>query len=197
MATDTSKVYAGSSPKGKGIFYRAPEGTTLPTGATTALSAAYEYQGGNSEAGYTNKQERTSQKIRDHDGEVVANLQSEYTETFTIEVIESRNTPTLKTIYGDDNVTITPATSSSGEEVLVRHNEVVLPRSVFVFDTVYGKGKRRQCIPLGQVTEVGDVTFVSKDIVKYPLTIECYKYFDGANADYVLDWINDGIVAGS
>jgi len=200
MATDTSKVYlAGSAdgPNAKGLFYRAPEGTALPVSALTPLPAAYVYQGGNSDAGYTNSQSRDTTKIADHDGETVAVPQSAYSETFTIEVIESKNADTLKTVFGDDNVVITAATPTSGAEIRVIHNASILPRSVFVFDTKHGKGVRRQIVPLGQVTSVGDVTFVSKDIVKYPLTIECFKYLDGDKPAYVIDILNDGVVSGS
>lgn len=197
MATDTSKVYTPAGPKAKGIFYRAELGTTLPTDASTALAPEYKDQGGVSDAGVTNSQSRDVSKIKDFDGETVATPQTDYTETFQVELIESTNVETLKTVFGDGNVTFTPATSSQGAQITVRHNAELLPNSVFVVDTVQGRGSRRQVIPNGKVTTVGDVVQVSSDIVKYALTIECFKYIDGEDADYVIEYIDDGLVAGS
>lgn len=197
MATDTSKVYVPAGPKAKGIFYRAELGTALPDDASVALAAAYEDQGGVSDAGVTNSQSREVSKIKDFDGETIATPQTDYTETFQVELVESTNIPTLKTVFGDGNVTFTAATSTAGAQITVRHNAELLPKSVFVVDTVQGRGSRRQVIPIGQVTSVGDVVQVSSDIVKYALTIECFKFVDGENADYVIEYIDDGVLAGS
>jgi hypothetical protein len=196
MATDTSKVYVPAGPKAKGIFYRAELGSTLPADAVTALdTAVFKDQGGVSDAGVTNSQARDVSKIKDFDGETIATPQTDYSETFQVELVESTNLETLKTVYGDGNVTFTPATATKGAQIVVRHNADILPNSVFVVDTVQGKGSRRQVIPNGKVTSVGDVVQVSSDIVKYSLTIECFKYVDGDDADYVLEYIDDGLVA--
>lgn len=179
MATDTSKVYVPSAPDGvKGIIYRAPLGTTLPTDAKTALASAYKDLGGISDAGITNAQSRETKDIKDFMGDDVASPQSSYTETLEVEFLESTNLEVLKTVFGDSNVSFTAATTTAGAQIIVDHNSKVLPKSVYVLDTVYGAGMRRQIAPLAQPTTVGDVVQVNTDVVKYKVTFKCFKYID-------------------
>ncbi|MFE7717487.1 hypothetical protein ACFU44_00370 [Nocardia rhizosphaerihabitans] len=195
MPTDTSKVYVPQAPKVKGVLYRAPLGTTLPTDAVTALAAAYKDLGGISDAGIVNAQSRDVTKVKDFAGDTIATPQSDYTETLKVEFVESTNLEVLKTVFGDSNVTFTPATATKGALITVDHNSQTLPKAVYVVDTVQGVGMRRQVAAIGQPITVDDVTQVSTDIVKYAVTIECFKHVDGATAFNVREFIDDGIFA--
>ena len=67
----------------------------------------------------------------------------------------------------------------------MKYNKKRRPRSVFVSDHVTDQGLLRQVIPVGQVTEVGDITLVHTDILMYQLTITAYPNADG---DYMLEY---------
>ncbi|OZD23817.1 hypothetical protein CH253_08115 [Rhodococcus sp. 06-156-3C] len=175
------------------MIYRAVLGTALPADASTVLAAAYKDLGGVSDAGITNSQSREVQKIKDYGGETVATPQSDYSETFQVELIEATNLEVLKTVYGDGNVEFKPATATKGAQITVLHNAEVLPQSVYVVDTMHGKGIKRQVVPIGQITNVGDVVQLSSDVIKYALTIEAFKYVDNGKAKYVIDHIDLGI----
>ena len=71
----------------------------------------------------------------------------------------------------------------------IKHNKLRLPRSVFVLDTIGDNGRlKRQVIPVGQVTTVGDITLVHTDLAKYELTIKAYPNTEGDN---VIEYIED------
>lgn len=192
MPTDTSKVYVPQSPKIKGVIYRAPLGTAIPTDATADLDAAFKDLGGISDAGITNAQARDVKKIKDFAGDVIATPQSDYSETLEVEFVEATNLEVLRTVFGDSNVTFTAASATSGAEITVDHNSETLPKSCYVTETVQGAGVRRQVAPIGQPTKVGDVVQINTDIVKYKVTFECFKFVDGDTAFNVREFINDG-----
>ncbi|AXK86595.1 hypothetical protein SAMN05421776_11757 [Nocardia farcinica] len=195
MPTDTSKVYVPSAPKVKGVIYRAPLGTALPTDAVTALAAAYVDQGGISDAGIVNAMAREVQKIKDFGGKTIATPQSDYSETLKVEFVEAINLETLKTVFGTSNVTFTPATANKGALITVDHNSAPLPESVIVTETVQGTGVRRQVAPIAKPITVDDVSQVSTDAVKYAVTFECFEYVDGDTAFHIREFIDDGVFA--
>ncbi|MFE2997998.1 hypothetical protein ACFXG4_23675 [Nocardia sp. NPDC059246] len=192
MPTDTSKVYVPQAPKVKGVIYRAPLGTTLPTDATTALAVAFKDLGGISDAGIINGQARDVKKVKDFAGDIIATPQSDYSETLEVEFVEATNLEVLKTVFGDSNVTLVPATATKGAEITVDHNSEVLPKSVYVVETVNGAGVKRMVAAIAQPTKVGDVTQINTDIVKYKVTFECFKFVDGTTAFNIREFINDG-----
>lgn len=185
----SEKIYVAAPPKAKGTFFRAALGTAVPTDATTALTASFKDLGDVSDEGYTNSQSRDIQKKKKFGGATAAILQNDYTETVQVTLLDSLDLEVLRTVYGDDNVSQTPATSTKGAVTKILHNKSMLPKSVYVIDTVQGDGVKRQIIPVGQVTTVGDVVQVHTDTVQYTLTIEC---FEDENGDTMIEYIDDG-----
>lgn len=192
MPTDTSKVYAPQAPKVKGVLYRAPLGTVLPADAKTDLAVDYKDLGGISDAGITNAHTRDVKKIKDFATDTIATPQSDYSETLEVEFVEATNLEVLKTVFGDANVSFTAASPTAGAQIKVNHNSTVLPKAVYVVDTVQGAGMRRQIAPIAQPTTVGDVVQVASDIVKYKVTFECFKYVSGSDVFNVQEILDDG-----
>ena len=178
MANDSSLI-TSTNPADGGEFYRAPLGSTLPTDAVDDLDAAFAGLGFTGEDGFVVSQARSTEDKRAYGGDVVYSLQTEYGVSVQVTVYESQNAEVLKTVFGDDNVTV------AGGNTTVKYNKKRLPRSVFVSDHVTDQGLLRQVIPVGQVTEVGDITLVHTDILMYQLTITAYPNADG---DYMLEY---------
>lgn len=172
MANDSSLI-TSTNPADGGELHRAAIGSTLPTDAIADLDAAFAGLGFTGDDGFVVSQNRSTEDKRAYGGDVVYSLQTEYGVSVQVTVYESQNAEVLKTVFGDDNVVTSAGTTT------VLYNKKRLPRSVFVSDHITDQGLLRQVIPVGQVTEVGDITLVHTDILMYQLTITAYPDSDG------------------
>ena len=145
----------------------APIGTDRPTSATGPYDAAYESVGYVSTDGVTESSERSTEEIRAWGGQKVRTVQTEHGTTVSFTLIESRNAAALRFVFGDDNVVV------SGGEITVKRNEKVLPYTQIIIDLLDGDNSAHLDIGRGQVTEVGDVTYVDGEAISYELTISC------------------------
>lgn len=175
MANTKANVSVGK-PAISGAVYRAPYETTPPTDATTTLDVAFVAQGYVSEDGVVNSNTASTETIKAWGGDVVLTPVTEKPDTFAFTLIESLNAEVLKTTYGDDNVTGALATG-----ITVKSNINELPVGVWAIDQVLNGGTvlKRIVIPLGQVTEVGDITYKDDTAIGYPLTVTAYPDSEG------------------
>lgn len=184
MATTnaTSNVDVGR-PKVGGYAFRAPVGTTLPTDAKEALDAAFLNMGYVSNAGLRATYERTSTDHREWGGDIVETTQDEYGETYVVEFIESLRGDLLKALFGDDNVTIVPPTAGVEGSIAVAHNSEELDQAAWSFDMKSRRSSKRIVLPQGKVTALGEVSFVSNDLIRYSTTLKAYPD-DAGNCSY-------------
>lgn len=178
MANDTANVAAGK-PKVGGAIFRAPLGTTLPTDATTALNAAFKCIGYCSEDGLVESESRDVEEIKAWGGDVVGRTQTGYVKTYQFTAIET-NVEVLKARYGDSNVTAT------GNNMTIKHTSAELPKCCWVFELLLGDRIERKVIPIGSVTETGDITYNGQDPVGYEMTLSTYA---DETSTYVYDYV--------
>lgn len=154
-----------------GEFFWAPVGTTLPTDAESELAAAFKSLGFCSEDGMKENATRSSESTKEWGGKVVMNNQNEYTETYAVTFIEADNIEVKKAVYGDDNVDENGHVTTDGSD---------LPNKTYVINLVgRGGSKRRIVIPNGQITEVGEVSYVKNAPISYAATISAYPDTNG------------------
>lgn len=178
MANTTANI-TSTNPADGGELFRAVLGSTLPTDAAGDLDAAFKGLGYTGEDGFVVTQNRSTEDKRAYGGDVVYSLQTEYGVSVQVTVYESHNAEVLKAVFGDDNVTV------DGANTTVLYNKKRLPRSVWVTDHITDQGLLRQVMPVGQVTEVGDITLVHTDILMYQLTITAYP---DENGNYMYEY---------
>lgn len=190
MAEEVGNVYA-AEPSASGAAFVAPLGTALPTAVDTPLDGAFVGLGYVGEDGITETSERTTDEKKDMGGRIVKVLQTEYNHSFKFVLLESINADVLKAIYGENNVTVTPANASHGTQIKVRKTSKKLPHQTWVFDTVDSElsAKYRNCVADGQIVSVGDVVLASKDTIEYEVEL---KVFEDSNGDYVTTYTDDG-----
>lgn len=196
MATgNTQNVYA-AEPSATGAAFVAPLGTALPTAVDTPLNAAFVSLGYVGEDGITETTDRSTDEKKDMGMDVVKVLQTDYSHEFSFVLLESLNANVLKAIYGADNVTVTPANSTHGNQVSVKKTSKKLPKQAWVFDTIDSElgAKYRNVVAQGQVTSVGDVVLSAGDTIEYEVTLKVFKGDDGA---HVRTYTDDGAVQGS
>lgn len=180
---DVSNVTAAKPATG-GAVWRAPLGTTLPTDASTALGSTFVSLGFISEDGLTHSFAPSSQTIKDWGGEVVYSYSEERPDTYSATFIEALNEELLKTVFGDDNVSV----DSSTGLMTISHNNDELDEAVFVIDEVLRDGAlKRTVIPDGKITDVGEDQNVHTGLISYELTITALVDSSGNTSyDYIL-----------
>lgn len=169
MAVDTTKIRAYSN----GLVAVSGYGVanpTLPTDATTALnSSVFSDVGTITSDGLTDS---TSQDFNDifmwQGNALAASLPGEYTKTFQVAAMET-NLTTLGISYAGSTITQTAYGVSIAEK------PPVVDKRAWVFHGISDSGKlQRVVVPLGQVTERGDVVWSSEDVTVYAWTIKAF-----------------------
>ena len=171
---DSTLVWAATRPEDCAVFFRAPLGTTLPllTAAPWAsLPSPWMDHGWMGDDGMANSMKRD---ITDHQafgGDIVKTTQNKYTETLKATCFES-NPNVWKTVFGDANVIIGGTTH---RQTTLNHESLPLPRSCFLWRCIEGQKTRLVMVQQGQPITIDDVVFVNKDLLKYTITIQCFK----------------------
>lgn len=145
-----------------------PIDTVLPTDATTALPAGLSALGLVGDEGVSLTRERSTDDVRAWGGQIARTVQTEFSETATLQFLESDKAEVLREVYGEDNVEIVSGNIS------IKHNEQTLPSRVFVFDMKDGEKRRRLVLPNAQITATEDITYVHSDVIRYGVTITAY-----------------------
>lgn len=185
MANDTANVSVGKGVVG-GYFFTADIGTALPTDYTTALAAAYKNVGYLSDEGITNSTDASVDDFNDLNGDKVASALSSKDRTVGLQFIEVNET-SIKEVVGASNVTVTPGSGGASGTIAVVHNNSDMPHRVGVAEIVLRDGRRwRRVYADMQVTEWDDTTFVSSELVSFPVT---YSLFPDSAGNYIYDYI--------
>lgn len=193
MVNTVANVASGK-PLAAGGIYLAPIGSTAPTTVTAALNVAYKSAGYIGEDGVTEGGERSTTKIKAWGGNVVKVVQDEHSLTYTFRFIEAMNGDVLNAVYGEGNVTTTPATVSSGTIHEVQVTGESLPHFQIVFEIKDGDNRIRISAKDVQITEVGEITYSDGDVIGYEVTIECFADANGVKAT---KWLDNGVFSGA
>lgn len=162
------KPMVGAPISATGGVAAGPLDSTLPTDATTALPSGITALGLVGDEGVSLTRERSTDDIRAWGGLIARTVQTEFSETATLQFLESDKAEVLKEVYGEDNVTVT------GGNIAIKHNEQTLPSRVFVFDMKDGDKRRRLVLPNAQITATEDIAYVHSDVIRYGVTITAY-----------------------
>lgn len=145
--------------------------STFPTDAEGELDASLGHKpaGYVSEDGVVKTVDRSTEKIKDWNGDTVIITQSDHSVSLQVTFMEGANGEVLKLIAGENNVT------ESGGTIKVIDNADELPHRSIAFYIKGGNGSRIKVFsPDVQVTEVGETNYVRSDVIKYQATLECF-----------------------
>ena len=178
-------VSAGKGVKG-GYVFSAPTGTTLPTDIETTLDTAFKCLGFISEDGYVETVEEDSNDLVDMNGDLMDSTNSNRVESAQVTFAEIK-AETLKRQYGEENV------SDTNGIITVKHNSNSHSTFAYVLELVLKNGRRwRKVVPMGQSSELDDLTIASSELCQRALTIKyltdddgntCYDYFESTETE--------------
>lgn len=171
----SSKASAAKPAVGGGVW-AAPEGSTLPTDASTALDAAFKSAGYISDAGVTRKISRDTTVVHAWGGDVVAVLSKGKTETFKFKFLEFSNTDVLGMVFGE-------ATGDLTNGITVKSKADISTPRAFVISTLLADDiHQRIAIPSAVITDVGDITYKDDDVIAFDVTITAIADANGNTA---------------
>lgn len=179
--TEVSNTFVGV-PKITGGIWRVPQNIVLPTDASSDRPDECIRLGGVSEDGYEFTSERSIEKRKDWNGDKVRTLQTSKDDSFMLTFIEFLNPDVMAVVYGDDNVTVVPATATSGTQITVRDVADVLQHGAYIIDTFDGKVKRRRCIPDAQPSKIDPISEKPGDWSVYKVTFDLFPDSQGVTS---------------
>lgn len=189
--TDVSKTFVGV-PKVTGGIWRVPQNLVLPTNAYDARPGGAIRLGGVSDEGYSYMSERSTDKKRDWNGDKVRSIQSSKDDTLEITFVEFLNPNVMALVYGNDNVTVAPATTSHGTHITTKSVADVLDHGAYIIDTFDGKVKRRRCVPDAQPDKIDPIAEKPGDWSVYKVTFDIFPDSQGVTS-YTYTELNDKV----
>lgn len=121
------------------------------------------------EDGVTKTVDRSTEKIKDWNGDTVVITQSDHSVTLQVTFMEGANGEVLKLIAGDANV------EDNGDTIKVVDTADELPHRALAFKIKGGNDSSILVFaPDAQATSVGDVSYVRSGVISYQVTFECF-----------------------
>jgi hypothetical protein len=156
-----------------GALYSAPMGTTAPIDAVGAWDAGWDDLGYVGDEGVVEADAREWNTIRAWQNRaIVRQLMTEQTVTLACTLIENKREVLELRHPGS---TMTSATSTHTLNVMAPTQN----RRAFGLDIVDLPKHERIIVPIGEVSEVGDISYVNGELIGYPITITCYPSSSG------------------
>ena len=162
-----AKNVTTAKPKVGGAIFRAPLGTKLPVNAKEELAAAFKDLGYISDEGLKNANGMEASNIKAWGGSTVITMETGKPDDFSYTLLECTNVETLKSVYGDENVS-----GTLEEGITIRANSKEQEPHAYVFDMILKGGiLKRIVVANGQLSNVGEITYSDSAAVAYAMTL--------------------------
>lgn len=198
--TNVRNTFVGV-PQLTGGIWRFPQSVTLPTNAYAARPTVGGNVvlplGGVSDDGVSWMSDRNTTKKRDWNGQKVRSIQESMDDSFKITYVEFLNPLVIAEVFGEDNVSTTPATTGHGTLIVAKQNATVLSHAAYIVDSFDGSGaslvRKRRVLPDAQVDKIENVDEKPGDWSVYTVTYDLFPDSQG-NTSYVYYELADKIV---
>ncbi|GAA1882000.1 hypothetical protein [Williamsia serinedens] len=179
-----------------GVVFAGPTGVlALPTSAApSALTNAWKALdlGTLAEDGLSIMYKRSSKDVKDFDGADYVSPQDDFSDGFKATFLDVDNLNLVKSVYGTDNVTVTAANGSHGEQMTIFHAPDQLPFQQAVVAVKSGAKRKLYVAEICRVTEIAEIKDVYNDATKYEVT---WKVFRGSDGKFLKEYRDNGVLA--
>lgn len=190
-APDATKVLVGTPDQAAtGAILSAPVGTTAPATAVDTVDPTFVGSGYVDEDGLELAPNISTTKFKDWSGATVREVLDEFDGTLSWAHLET-NEASLNNYFGDDNVALTAADETHGNQLAGTLGAYDLPRKSWVFKIKDGDARMLIYVPIGQITNREAVQFNKTNPIKWGVTLTAYPDGNG-HAIYV--FTDDGQV---
>ena len=173
MASNDTKLGAGYA---LGMFYHAPAGTVLPTYPGEELAAAWEEIGDVTEDGITWATARSYEALKNWALEIKRLKPGTDPQTIKAQIMDTTE-EVFKTIFGEDNVTVTAANQDHGKLITVNTSSLDTPtEEAFLFIMKDGDDMIMLGTSNGYISELSDVAFAPSDAIKWEVTVSAKAF---------------------
>lgn len=153
-----------------GMFYHAPEGTAFPTYPAETLAAAWKHVGDVTADGITLTMDKSTENIKNWANEIKRVIMSEHTETVQAPIMDTTE-EALKTVLGEDNVTVTPANGTHGNLINAQVSSSELPAPEQFLFLMKDGDNMMALMCKGQIQSVESVSFAPGATINWTPTI--------------------------
>ena len=168
-------------------------GSSVPADIDAAITAisGFTSSGYVSEDGATLTTDISTTDLKEWNKNTVRRLLDSFDGTVSLTLIQL-DEEGAKQCFGEDNVTVTAATSTKGKRMKIAIGASLPEPQAWALRMKDGDARMLVLIPSGQVTSGVEITFVANDAIKLPVTISAND--DGTGHSMYI-FTDDGIVA--
>lgn len=168
-------------------------GASVPADIDAAITAisGFTSSGYVSEDGATLTTDISTTDLKEWNKNTVRRLLDSFNGTVSLTLIQL-DEEGAKQCFGEDNVTVTAATSTKGKRMKIAIGASLPEPQAWALRMKDGDARMLVLIPNGQVTSGVEITFVANDAIKLPVTISAND--DGTGHSMYI-FTDDGIVA--
>lgn len=188
MANSKSNVVVGK-PMTTGGVVLAPLGTTEPTDGSSDLGASFVRAGYVSSDGVEREEKLDTDTIAAWGGDTVVVVKKGTTVTVAFSFLEYLNKVAQGAIYGDANVTATPATTTAGNKLEISGKVDLSPHKVMVLELVSGDARGRVIFHDAQITDRDKYSYKDDDTAARNVT---WTIFPDESGEYFHEHWDDG-----
>ena len=151
-----------------GMFYTATAGTALPSFPLDSLSSWTEV--GDIDADGITFTPRDSETLKNWAGQPKRVIPGSDPATVQAKVMDTTES-SLKAIFGEDNITVTPASSTHGKLISFNMDSKPAP-AAYLFIMKDGDDMKILGTSNGLISELGDVAFKNDEAIEWDITIQ-------------------------
>lgn len=167
--------------------------STIPADIEAALTAIANFNSSGyiSEDGASLSTTKGVTPIREWNRAAVRRILEDFDGTVSISLIQL-DEEGAKQAFGEDNVSVTAATSSHGTQLKIALGATLDEPQAWALRMKDGDARMLVLVPNGQVTSGVDITFVANQAIQLPVTISAN---DDGTGHSIYIFTDDGIVA--